>query len=397
MKDNYDVIVVGAGPAGSIAAKTIAELGLDVLVLEKRQEIGSPVRCAEGISSQILHKFFAKLKPEWISQEIHGGRIFSPNETPVVLNVPNAGYVLERKIFDRGLAEQAALAGAEILVKARVTNVLKNNGKVDGVIFRHFKKEYSIQSKVVIAADGIESQIGRWAGIDSTHKPQDIDTCAQYIMANIDIKPYYCDFYLGQEVAPRGYAWIFPKGENIANVGLGIGGNISDTNGKLAINYLNRFVSRKFPNGSILAQIAGCVPVGGSLEKFVADGIMLVGDAAHHGDPISGGGIANAMISGKIAAEVAVKGIRQNNLSAELFSEYPKRWYEEVEKDFKHLRHIRENVLKFPDELLDKCAEGLSKLPSEEVTLVKVFTTVLRHKPSLLLSLSHLITSGWFS
>lgn len=395
MKRKYDVIVVGAGPAGSIAARTVAELGLSVIVLEKRQEIGNPVRCAEGISSEILHKL-VKPKPEWISDEMHGGRIFSPNGTPVVLDAPNAGYILERKIFDRGLAEQAAEAGAVISVKARVTNVLKDNGKVCGVKFRHFGKEHSIRAQVVIAADGVESKVGRWAGIDTTHKPHDVDVCAQFLMANIDFVPHYCDFYLGHEVAPRGYAWVFPKSRKIANVGLGIGGNVSGKNGKLAIDYLNKFVSRKFPNGSILAQIAGCVPVGGSMDNFVGDGIMLVGDAAHHSDPISGGGIANAMISGKIAAEIAADGIRKKDLSAEFFGEYQKRWYDEVEKDFKHLYRIREGVLKFPDELLDKCAATLSKLPPGEITMVKVFTTVLRHKPSLLLSLGHLITSGWF-
>lgn len=394
MKKEYDVIIVGAGPAGSIAARTVAELGLSAIVLEKRQEIGTPVRCAEGIASEILHEF-VELRPEWVSQEIHGGRIFSPNGTPVVLDVPNAGYVLERKIFDRELAKQAAEAGAKVLVKARVSDVLKSNGKVNGVIFRHFGKEHSVQAQVVIAADGVESQVGRWAGIDSTHKPYNVDTCVQYLMADIDIEPHYCDFYLGHEVAPRGYAWVFPKGERVANVGLGIGGNISSKNGKLAVDYLNKFVSHKFPNGSILAQMAGCTPVGGSLGNFVGDGIMLVGDAAHHGDPISGGGIANAMISGKMAGEVAVDGIRQNDLSAEFFGEYPRRWSETVEKDFKHLHRIREGVLKFPDKLLDECAEVLSKLPPEKITMVKVFTTVLRHKPSLLLSLRYLITSGW--
>ena len=151
-------------------------------------------------------------------------------------------------------------AGAELLVKARVTTVTKSDdGAVNGVIFRYSGRDYTCKAKAVIAADGIESQVARWAGIDSTHDLRDVDICAQYLVSNIDIIPDYCDFYVGREIAPRGYIWVFPKGENIANVGVGIGGAISGKGGKLAIDYLNEFVKRKFPEGkSWLRSSAAC-------------------------------------------------------------------------------------------------------------------------------------------
>ena len=397
VKSKYDVVVVGAGPGGSIAARIAAEHGLSVLLLEKRQEIGTPVRCAEGTGTEVLRRYI-DLEPAWIAQEINGGRIFSPNGTPVVIEYPGAGVVLERKIFDRRLAETAAEAGAEILVKARVTGITKSetDGKVDGVHYRYNGKDYTVSAKIVIAADGVESQVGRWAGIDTTSEIRNIDVCAQYLMANIDLdEPEFCDFYVGHKIAPRGYAWVFPKGERIANVGVGIGGNDSGVNGKFAIDYLNEFVRQKFPKGSILSQMAGCVSTSDRFYDVVADGIMLVGDAAHHNDPISGGGIVNAMIGGHLAAEVAVEAIQHGDVSAEFLKEYERQWEKEVGKVFKHLRRIREAVLKFSDETLDKYAQVLSKVPRGKLTVLQVFKTVLLNRPSLLLELRHLVAAGW--
>ena len=290
----------------------------------------------------------------------------------------------------------AADAGAEIIVKARATGVSKSDdGFVNGVVFRYFGRDYSRKAKVVIAADGIESQVARWAGIDSTHDLRDVDICAQYLISKIDIIPDFCDFYLGRELAPRGYAWVFPKGDDIANVGIGIGGTISGKGGKLAIDYLNEFVKRKFPHGKILAQVVGCVPVGNSLPKIVGDGIMLIGDAAHHSDPISGGGVANAMYSGQFAAEAAVEAVRIGDVSAKILSAYQNRWDKEIGSNFKHICRIRDGVLKFSDSLFDKCAEVVSKMPPDKVNMTQIFKTVLMHQPRLLLELRHLILSGW--
>ena len=290
----------------------------------------------------------------------------------------------------------AADAGADIIVKARATGVTKSDdGFANGVVFRYFGRDYSCKAKCVIAADGIESQVARWAGIDSTHDLRDVDICAQYLISKIDIIPDFCDFYLGRELAPRGYAWVFPKGDDIANVGIGIGGTISGKDGKLAIDYLNEFVKRKFPHGKILAQVVGCVPVGNSLPKIVGDGIALIGDAAHHSDPISGGGVANAMYSGQFAAEAAVNAIRIGDVSTKILSAYQKRWDKEIGSNFKHICRIRDGVLKFSDDLFDKCAEVVSKMPPEKVNMTQIFKTVLMHQPRLLLELRHLILSGW--
>jgi len=395
LKGRYDAVVVGAGPAGSTAAKVIAGEGLSVLLLEKRQEIGSPVRCAEAVSLGELSRF-VKPDPRWISAWINGGRIFSPDGTPVVVEQPGAGVVLERKIFDRYLAQMAVEAGAEALVKAQVFDVIKEEDFVRGVRFKHLGRIYEVRSDLVIAADGVESQVGRWAGLDTALRIDEIDVCAQYLMANVEIEPEFCDFYLGHELAPRGYAWVFPKGDRTANVGVGIGGTISGGDGRLALDYLNRFVRDRFPNGSILSLVVGSVPVDGTLPKIVANGIMIAGDAAHQNDPLSGGGIINAMIAGRIAGEVAVEAIKAGDTSERFLSRYPERWDREVGRTFKHLRRVREGVLRFSDETLDRCAHALSKIPRGELTVFQIFKTVLLNDPRLLLELRHLARFGWF-
>ena len=330
-----------------------------------------------------MHEFIQP-DPAWVSREIHGARIFSPNGTPVKIDQPNAGYVLERKVFDRVLSEMAAGAGADIIVKAPVVGITKDkNSFVNGVNFRYNRREYTSSAKIVIAADGVESQVGRWAVIDTTHDLRDVDVCALYLMAGIEIEPDLCDLYLGREIAPRGYIWVFPKGDDLANVGVGIGGTISGKGGKLAIDYLNEFVKKRFPSGKILAQVAGCVPVGDSLPDLVADGIMLIGDAAHHSDPISGGGIANAMFSGMFAAEAAIEGIRVGDVSAEILRMYQVLWDKDIGKNFKHICQIRDSVLRFSDELFDRCAGVLNKTPNKTIDIVTVFKTVLRHQPRL--------------
>lgn len=399
---DFDVLVIGAGPAGSMAAKTVAQEKLEVLLIEKRQEIGSPVRCAEGVSKKALVKFIEP-DPKWVSSEINGCRIYSPDGNYVKIDDPGSGLILERKIFDRELASQATKAGAEVWVKSRAVNLVRDGDRITGAIIRRSDGDYLVKAKVVIAADGVESQVGKWAGINTTCKNNEVDTCVQFLITGIgknggskypsNFDPEYCDFHLGHEVAPRGYAWVFPKGANSANVGIGIGGHISEAS---AIDYLNRFMEREFPRASILSMIVGCVPVSGTLSELVRDGFMIVGDAAHQNDPMSGGGIINSMISGQIAGEVAGQALRSGDVSREALLEYEKRWYSRIGRTFWHLRRLREGIMKFSDKTFNDLAKVLSQKNPSKMTMVDMFWTAMKNEPRLLLELRHLIAIGWF-
>ncbi|GIX06913.1 MAG: digeranylgeranylglycerophospholipid reductase [Candidatus Poribacteria bacterium] len=394
MKSAYDVVVVGAGPGGSTAARFAAELGLDVLLLEKRQEIGAPVRCAEGIGTQVLRRFIEP-DPKWVAQVINSCRIYAPNGKYIRLEAPGEGLILERKIFDRRLAELAAEKGATVRCKARVTGVLQEGETVTGVTVNAMGQEHRIHAQIVIAADGVESQVARWAGLNTMVKLAEMDVAAQYLVSGIRLEePDACWFYVGRAYAPGGYAWVFPKRENLANIGLGITPLHTIKTGETALDVLNRFMAKHFPDASIVSMVVGGIPIDGKTRPISKSGLMVVGDAAHQADPMTGGGIANAMIAGQIAAQVAAKALRNGDVSAEALKEYDRRWHKEVGRAFKPLKQIVEEVIEYPDEFFNELADQLHDRP--RLNLVDVFKIALRASPRLMWSLGQLVAMGWF-
>jgi digeranylgeranylglycerophospholipid reductase len=391
MKSSYDVIVVGAGPAGSIAARTAAENGLDVLLIEKRQEIGDPVRCAEGTGKEGLMQF---MEPDsrWICAEVNGARIFAPNGMCIELTEKLAGkevgYVLERKIFDRAVAKTAAKAGAEVQVKTQATSLIKENGVVCGIKGKFRGDDFEARAKVVVGADGIESKVGKWAGINTTLKPKDIETCAQFLVTDIDIAPNSCDFYMGNSRAPGGYVWVFPKGKREANVGLGMLG--SRFTGKHPIDYLHEFMAWKFPEGKIIETVVGAVPASGMLKQLSTDGVVLVGDAGRVSDPITGGGIYNGMVSGRIAGNVIADAIKANDVSAKKLQRHDKEVREALGKLLDRNYKAKEFVVKANDSLMNTVAKSLSHVDLEEMSVPRLLKEIVTRNPGLFIELAGL-------
>jgi digeranylgeranylglycerophospholipid reductase len=392
MKSEYDVIVVGGGPAGSLAARTAAKAGLDVLLIEKRQEIGDPVRCAEGVGKVGLAEFMDP-DPKWICADIKMARIFSPDGTMIELTEKMAGnevgYVLERKIFDREVAKTAAKAGAEVQVKTQATGLIIDDGNVVGIKGKQRGNDFEARAKVVVAADGVESKVGRWAGINTTLKLKDVETCAQFLMTDIDILPTSCDFYLGSKYAPGGYVWVFPKGNREANVGMGMLG--SHYKSKHPIQYIRDFVDWKFPEGKIIETVVGAVPVSGMLPKLSTSGLVLVGDAGHVSDPITGGGIINAMASGKIAGNVIAESIKGGDVSAKALTKYDRLVREELGKSLDKNYKIKEVVTRVNDNTMNLVAHSLRGVELENVTIPKLVKEIVIRNPGLLKELVGLI------
>jgi len=250
LRNNYDCIVVGGGPGGAWAAKHAADGGASVLLLEKDREIGQPVRCAEAVGEAGL-KTVVVPESKWISSMIEGVVLAAPNGKEVVVDLGSGrGYMLDRKIFDYDLVQMAAMSGVEVMTKAYVCDVIKPNGAVQGVRVQHFGRSYDIKGKVVIGADGVESRVGRWSGLRTNIKMKDMESCMQVTLSNIRVDPKYLYFYLGREVAPGGYLWVFPKSEHHANVGLGISGEFARY--KSAQKYLKEFIDKRFPNAAVM-------------------------------------------------------------------------------------------------------------------------------------------------
>ena len=388
MKDRYDVLVIGAGPAGSIAAKTAAEKGLTVLLIEKRQEIGDPVRCAEGVSKEYLKKH-VEIDKKWICADLKGARIYAPDGTKIEMAEEIAGgevgYVLERKIFDRALAEKASKAGAEVRVKTRAIGLIIEEDFVKGARLMQFGKEYDVHARIVIGADGIESKVGRWAGIDTSLKPIDIETCVQYLVAGVDINQEYCEFYIGNDIAPGGYIWIFPKGEGKANVGIGILGSKMGKFKPKPVDYLNSFLEKKFPHAKVVEMVFGGVPVSGSIEKTSTNGLILIGDAARQSDPITGGGILNAMDVGKIAGEAAFAAISAGDLSNKKLEEvYEKRWRSTTGHAIDLSLIVKNCFINLNDVDLNSLAFSLKDVKFERMSLLDLLHALFKANKKLL-------------
>src|SRR5213595_2816488 len=174
------------------------------------------------------------------------------------------------------------------------------------------------RARVVIGADGVETMVGRWAGLDTRVPSRDMESCAQYVLEGIDCDPDAIYLQFGDRIAPGGYAWVFPKGVGVANVGLGMVALKGD--GRSAREYLDGWIARRYPHGARVGRTVGGVILHTTLRRTCADGMMVAGDAAHMINPLSGGGIVNAMKAGRLAGRVATAAIRAGDTSASRLS-----------------------------------------------------------------------------
>lgn len=396
MKEAYDVLVVGGGPGGALAAKAAAEQGLSVLLVEKRPAIGAPVRCAEGIGKEALAEFIEP-DPKWIAADLDKAVLIGPDGTKFTIGDNHSGgkvgYVLDRKVFDRELIWQAAEAGAEIQVHARASAPIMIDGKVSGAVIHQHGKTYEVRAKVVIAADGVESKFAKWAGINTTVPLAELETCAQYIVNDIDIDERANLFYFSYTDAPWGYIWVFPKGHRCANVGIGIAGTKSGE-GHRAKDYLDRFIAREFPNGKVTELIVGGVSVCKPLECTVADNLLIVGDAARLSDPITGGGIYNAMYTGKLAGEVAAAALKKGDTSKKALMVYDNTWREgPLGHALARNYAVKESFIKMDDAKFNSIVHSMTDLSLDEITVKSLVIAIFKANPWLALELPRLLLS----
>ena len=390
----YDVVIVGSGPAGSVTARFAAENGSKVLVIERRAEIGVPVLCGEGISRKIDDWDMLK-GDRWIAGRMDGARIYSPDKTCVTLDADMAGnetgYVVYRDVFDQELSRHAAEAGADFMMNTQATGLIKKDGKIKGVTAKHFDQEIHIEADIVVGADGVESKIGQWAGLKTTLKPHDLETCCQYTFTNCENLDAYCDFYLGKKIAPGGYIWVFPKGDGTANVGIGILASLSEPG--LAKKLLDEFIEndKRFTDAQPIRFLTGAVPVSKPAEETVDDNLILVGDAARHVDPITGGGLTHSLEVGKIAGEVIGEAVKNKDFSKKSLKEYEEEWKKRIGKKIKRNYMVKEIMLDMEDKTFNMLADSLKDYKFEELSTFSLIKALVSKHPTLLMKLKPLL------
>ena len=392
MANQFDCIVVGAGPAGSMAGNVLAQNGVDVLILEKHPQVGSPLSCAEAISFSGLTDF-VPVDPEWVSTHVHHLLLVSPSGSRTNVHHPNAGLVLNRRLFDQKLAQKAVSSGACLKTNAQVIGLLKNKKeRLCGVKVLENGKEKEYQAEVIIGADGVESCVAGWAGMDFSLGLDQIESCAQYLLGEVEIEPDCAEFHLGRSVAPGGYAWVFPKGENLANVGLAVTTTLTNQKTK---DFLDDFASKRFGDFKTMEFVVGAVPCFDRNRDLVKENVLLVGDAGGLVDSLSGAGISNALLSGMIAGSVVSRYIKDGDLPVSFLKKY----YDELMRSKGRLLRFysfcRAIFLKMTDEdfdaavlFLKRCFDGKTVTSIEPIPVVK---TILRSNPRLLFLLRHLV------
>jgi digeranylgeranylglycerophospholipid reductase len=381
---DVDVLVVGAGPAGAVAAweAKSAAPELDVVLLERDRAVGSPVRCAEGVGDAGLREFANPDGADWAARRITRVIFQAPDDTEVVVAERGVGWVLDRTRFDAYLAAEASRAGADVRVGAEATAMARNGGDRWHVRVKERGQEEIYRARIVIGADGVETMVGRWAGLDTRVPSRDMESCAQYVLQGIEFDPDAIYLQFSDAIAPGGYAWIFPKAVGVANVGLGMVALKSD--GRNARQYLDAWIARRFPNGARTGYTVGGVIVHTTIKKTYAEGVMVAGDAAHMINPLSGGGINNAMKAGRLAGCTAAAAIREGDTSERRLSAYHDAWMSLLGEDHLKYYRIKQALEHVDDAFYNSLARTVNRIPLEKRTLGRIITQALIRHPQLI-------------
>lgn len=365
MSKRYDVVVIGSGPAGATTARIAAEQNLRVLLVDKKQELGSPIQCSGAVSHHALEATGVFPDPEFIHEPIYGFAIYNqvgeqttidyrklkPGEYGPGDERKPLGYVVDRRRFDRYLMTQAERAGVEVWLK---TEGLGYKAKPEGdceVYLRRFNEEITVQAKVLVGADGLQSQVGKWAGMQTHIKLPELASCLQFIVDQVETSGLL-EIITGHEWAPGGYAWVFPKGHGYAEVGLGVARTLTPHNAQWHVDHFikNSFFKERFAQSKILEIQGGGVPLAAPLKTQYADNLILVGDAARHVNPITGGGIHTALSGGLIAARFLHDFIREGAAAtADHLEAYQQRWLQALGNKMWKLYKVKTEIFRTPD------------------------------------------------
>jgi len=310
--DHFDVAVIGAGPAGSMAAKYAAKSGADTVLLEEHPAVGWPVECAGllGLGALVESELPGR---SFILREMKGAAIYSPagNRLDFKAQAPRA-YVVDRRLFDRALACEALRAGAEM----RLCSPVRRIRRVGDENILSLAGGEAIRASIVISAEGVRGRLARQAGI----MPPEVVLSGAQVEVPFGVEdPESVEVHLG--AAPGLFAWVIPTGEESARIGL--------CARERGCEHLKRFLRqetiKKRILGSATAINVGGLPLG-SPPATVAHGLLVVGDAAGQVKPTSGGGIYPGLVAAKIAGGVAAAAALEGDGSVQSLQEYDRIW-----------------------------------------------------------------------
>ncbi len=322
MKNDYDIIIVGGGPAGSAAALYLAEQNLQILLLEK-ESFKRDKTCGDAFSAYSVNRLnelgltekFLSLETEKITSILFS----APNGKSIALNTTEdtsgnvvTGYTCRRDKFDEMILREAS-SRVKVLTSCQVIDLTSEKQKITGVIVKKENGDILIfKSKIVIGADGYGSLIARKSDLANYTNNKNLLIAARGYYENVELLPGTIEMHYCRNLIP-GYLWIFPSTNNSANVGVCIPKYLFKKNKITPSELLKQCLQKqpfieRFADATLQSRIESWpLPAGNSRKVFHKNGVLLIGDAAGLIDPLSGEGIGNAMTSAKIASETLKK------------------------------------------------------------------------------------------
>lgn len=346
----YDAVVVGAGPAGCMAARTMAERGAEVLVCEEHRSVGSPVQCTGLLSCKALSE--CGVSDACVLRRLKRARIHLPSGAYATLGDEKVRAVcVDRRILDGEMARLAIEAGAELALACHVSRIAYRDGKVVVEAIR-LGREVQIETKVVILAEGAGGRLTRSLGLGGHTK----------VLSGVQVDVPYApedeegvELFLGS-VAPGLFGWAVPSYPHIARVGLAIDPTLTHLTPR---EHLLSLLEHIGAPPTILQLVLGPIPIG-VLERTYADGVLVVGDAAGHVKPTTGGGVYMGVRCAKHAARTALAALEEGDCSANVLSSYERAWKGEVGGELARGLRLQHWFSHLTDAQLDELGELLA-------------------------------------
>jgi digeranylgeranylglycerophospholipid reductase len=333
-----EALVIGGGPAGSVAAMRLSAKH-DVVLVEEHGLPGEPVQCAGLVTPRGVPPFAESS----IISSVRGARIHSP--LGFVLTIESKeprAHVLDRRAFDSLLFQRAVSAGAVPLTGSRVRSV-KDAGEHVEATMAAGAEDGRLTADVLVGADGHRSCCRLASGL---RPPRHILRGLQVELKGVDSDPDFVDLYIGSKVAPGFFGWSVPAGD-VTRVGLCTWGE-----DEVPSKYLRKLLSRpEFSDASEISKSSGRIPVGVG-RSAVSGRIMLVGDAACHAKPLSGGGVYTGIRGAEICSDVAARHL-DDPVGTSLL-EYDHLWREAFGHELSRAFRIRKVFLTLTDRKMDR-------------------------------------------
>lgn len=352
MPDEVDVLVVGGGPIGCYAASQVARKGHSVLIVEEHTEIGRPIQCGGCITPRVFDLPEADFRTSRgvVMNQLKGATAISPNGTTLSFKAAETrAYVVNRSAFDKAFAKLALKNGAQLAVGTRAEAAKVDAGGVEVTLKRGETSTTKVRAKLLIGADGVQSQVARWFKLSH---PEKLVPSIELHCAGLKLDPESVELFAGQKIAPGFFGWIIPYTADSGLVGLGIDGRRG-----VAVDYLNSLLRadwfvKRYGRAQEIEYVLSAIPFG-LLKRTYTDRVMIVGDAAAQVKQTTGGGLYMGLASAVHCAATASEALESGHVGKDALKRYQDAWMADIGKELRHAQTLHRMMIRMKDRQID--------------------------------------------